>query len=101
MRDGSKWTTNPDLIRRRQELAHSLIQYALVHSFVARQRVPQAEEIADADEGEEEDEEQIDEVIEADTQPETATGTAAESTAEEAAAEIPVSPSATKASDSA
>ena len=100
LRDGSKWTTDPDHIRRRQELAHSLIQYTPVHSFVAGQRVPQAEEIADVDEGEEEDEEQVDEVIEADTPPETATGTAAESTAEEAAAETPASP-AKKASDAA
>ena len=95
LRDGSKWNTDPDLIRRRQEMAHSLIQYAPVHSFVAGQRVPQAEEIADVDEGEEEDEEQVDEAIEADTPPETATGTAAESTAEETAADIPASPART------
>ena len=101
VRDGSKWTTDPELIRRHQELAHSLIQYAPVHSFVAGERVPQAEEIADVDEGEDEDEEPVDEEIEADTPPETATGAAAESTAEEASAEVPASPSATKAPDSA
>ena len=100
LRDGSKWTTDPDLVRRRQELAHSLIQYALVHSFVAGQRVPQAEEIADVDKGEDEDEEPIDEEIEADTPPGTGTGTAAESTAEGAAVETPAS-SAKKASDAA
>ena len=76
LRDGSKWTSDPELIRRRQELAHSLIQYAPVHSFVPGQRVPQAEEIEYADEGEEEDEEQVDEEIQADTPPGTATGTA-------------------------
>ena len=100
LRDGSKWTTDSELIRRRQELAHSLIQYAPVHSFVAGQRVPQAEEIVDVDEGEDEDEEPVDEEIEADTPPGTATGTSAESTAEEAAAETPASP-AKKASDAA
>ena len=38
--DGSKWITDPELVRRRQELAQSLIQYAPVHSFVAGERVP-------------------------------------------------------------
>ena len=100
MRGGSKWTTDPDLIRRRQEIAYPHIQYAPVHSFVAGPQVPQAEEIADVDEGEDEDEEPVDEEIEANVPPETATGTAAESTAEEAAAEIPASP-AKKSSDAA
>ena len=99
--DGSKWTTDPDLIRRRQETAYPLIQYAPVHIFVTGPRVPQAEEIADVDEGEEEDEESVDEEIEADTPPETATGTAAESTTEKASAEVSASPSTTKAPDSA
>ena len=45
LRDGSKWLTDPDYVRRRQEFAHSLIQYAPVHSFVAAERVPQPEEI--------------------------------------------------------
>ena len=57
LHDGSKWTTDPELIRRRQELAHSLIQYAPVHSFVEGERVPQAEEIPVDGEGEDEDEE--------------------------------------------
>ena len=71
LRDGSKWTTDPELIRRRQELAHSLIQYAPVHSFVAGERVPQPEEIPVEGEGEEEDkEEAVDEEIEADAPPE-------------------------------
>ena len=45
LRDGSKWLTDPDYVQRRQEFAHSLIQYAPVHSFVPGERVPQREEI--------------------------------------------------------
>ena len=74
LRDGSKWTTYPDLIRRRQEVAHSLIQYAPVHSFVEGERVPQAEEIGDGDEEEEEDEEPTDATAEVETPPGAATG---------------------------
>ena len=33
-RDGSKWTNDPEHIRRRQEVAHSFIQYAPIHQFV-------------------------------------------------------------------
>ena len=76
LRDGSKWTTDLDLIRRRQDVAHSLIQYAPVHSFVPGERVPQAEEIEEAGEEEEEDEDDVDEEIQADSPPGTATGTA-------------------------
>ena len=101
LRDGSKWTTGPYLIRRHQELAHSLIQYAPVHSFVAGERVPQAEEIADVDEGDDEDEEPVDKEIGDDTPPETTTGAAVESTTEKASAEVSASPLATKAPDSA
>ena len=75
LRDGSKWTTDSELIRRRQELTHSLVQYAPVHSFVEGERVPQAEEIPVEGEGEEEN--------------------------EEAAVEIPASSSARKTSDAA
>ena len=98
LRDGSKWLTDPELIRRRQELAHSLIQYASVHSFVAGERVPQPEEIPV--EGEDEEEE-VDEEIEVDAPPESATGIAAESTAEDAATETPASTSAQNTSDAA
>ena len=81
LHDGSKWTTDPDLIRLRQETAHSLIQYAPVHSFVAGPRVPHAEEV-EADGDEEEDEEQVDEEITADTAPDTTIGTASATTIE-------------------
>ena len=102
LRDGSKWITDSEHIQRRQELAHSLIQYAPVHSFVPGERVPQPEEIPVEGEGEEEDEEEaVDEEIEADTPPRSAPGTAAESAAVEAAAETPASPSAQKTSDAA
>ena len=102
LRDGSKWLTDPDYIRRRQEFAHSLIQYAPVHSFVAGERVPQPEEIPVEGEDDEEDEEEaVDEEIEADTPPGSAPGTAAESAAVEAAVESPASPSAQKTSDAA
>ena len=93
LRDGSKWTSDPELIRRRQELAYSLIQYAPVHSFVPGQRVPQAEEVEYADEGEEEDEERVDEEIQADTPPSTATGTSPAPTTKEPA-ETDAAPSA-------
>ena len=73
VRDGSKWLSDPELIRRRQELAHSLIQYAPVHSFVPGERVPQAEEMEVDGEDEEEDEEQVDEEIQAEAPPDTAT----------------------------
>ena len=75
VRDGSRWLSDPEHIQRRQELAHSLIQYAPVHSFVPGERVPQGEEMEVDGEGEEEDEEQVDEEIQADTPPDTATGT--------------------------
>ena len=82
LRDGSKWLTDPDHIRRRQELAHSLIQYAPVHSFVPGERVPQPEEIPIEGEGDEEDEEEfVDEEIEADTPSEAATAKEPASTA--------------------
>ena len=91
LRDGSKWTTDPDLIRRRQDVAHSLIQYAPVHSFVPGERVPQAEEIKEAGEEEEEDDD-IDEEIQADSPP----GTAETTTEEPARADTaPSAPSST------
>ena len=102
LRDGSKWLTDPDYIRRRQEFAHSLIQYAPVHSFVPGERVPQPEEISVEGEGDEEDEEEaVDDEIEADTPPESAAGTAAESAAQDATTETPASSSAQKTSDAA
>ena len=63
MRTGSKWTTDPDLIKRRQETANSFIPYANVHTFV--------EGPDDGEENEEEDEEEVDADIEVDTAPGT------------------------------
>jgi hypothetical protein len=34
MHEGSMWTTNPELIRRRQELAHSYVDFADTKAFV-------------------------------------------------------------------
>jgi hypothetical protein len=34
VREGSAWTTDPELIRRRQELAHSYVDYAHTKVFV-------------------------------------------------------------------
>ena len=104
-RAGSKWTTDPEHIRRHQERAHSFIQYAPIHQFVDGP-VPsdgEAEEEADIEEvgSSEEDEEEVDEEIQADTPPDSATGTAAEPTAEETVTETPASPSAKKTSDAA
>ena len=50
LRDGSKWTSDPDFIRRRQEMKYSLIQYAPIHSFVDGPWAPLAEEVVDVDE---------------------------------------------------
>ena len=97
-RAGSKWTTDPDHIRRRQERAHSFIQYAPIHQFIDGP-VPsddEAEEEVGTDE--EEDEEEADEEIQADTPPDSATGAATEPTAEETATETPASPSADRKS---
>jgi len=69
MRLHSKWTTDPDLIKRRQERAYSFIQYADIHAFV------EAPEESDNDD---EDEEEVDEEIQADIAPSTAADTAAD-----------------------
>ena len=85
---GSKWTTDPELIQRRQERAYSLIRYAPIHDFV--------EGLVYSDDEEEEvseDEEEVDEEIQANTHSDPATGTAAETAAEEAT-ETHVAPSA-------
>jgi hypothetical protein len=34
VREGSVWTTDPELIRRRQELAHSYVDFADTEAFV-------------------------------------------------------------------
>ena len=105
LRDGSKWLTDSDYVQRRQEFAHSLIQYAPVHSFVPGERVPQPEEIPVEGEGEEE-EEAVDEEIEVDSPPKSAAEPAAQdardaATEIPAATETPASSSAQKTSDAA
>jgi hypothetical protein len=34
MRSGSKWTTDPELIKKRQEMAYAIAQYAEIHKFI-------------------------------------------------------------------
>ena len=104
-RDGSKWTTDPEHIRRRQEVAHSFVQYAPIHQFVDGP-VPSDDEAEDDEEEYEagsgdEDKEEVDEEIQADTPPpDSATGTATEPTAEVTATETLASP-AKRTSDAA
>jgi hypothetical protein len=54
VREGSMWTTDPEYIRRRQELAHSYVDYADTKAFVRDICVPEkkeddAKEVADAE----------------------------------------------------
>ena len=101
VRAGSKWTTDPELIRRRQERAHSFIRYAPIHSYVEGPVYSDDEVEEDMGTDEDEGEEDVDEEIEADTPPDAATGTAAEAAAEETATETQTAPSAKDTSDAA
>jgi hypothetical protein len=53
VREGSAWTTDPEFIRRRQELAHSYVDYADTKVFVRDIREPEkkdnAEDAGDAE----------------------------------------------------
>ena len=62
MRLGSKWTTDPYLIKQRQETAYSFIPYANIHTFVEGPEIPD-----DGEENGEEVEEEIDAETAADT----------------------------------
>ena len=64
MRIGSKWITDPDLIKKRQETAYSFVPYANIHSFVED---PNADTDADEEGEEENDDEEVDEEIEVET----------------------------------
>jgi hypothetical protein len=44
VREGSIWTTDPEHIRRRQELAHSYVDYADTEAFVRDIREPEKKE---------------------------------------------------------
>ena len=63
MRLGSKWTTDPDLIKRCQGTAYSFVPYADIHTFVEGPENP--------DDGED-DEEEVDEEIDAEVAADTA-----------------------------
>jgi hypothetical protein len=49
--EGSMWTTDPKLIRRRQELAHSYVDYANTKVFVRDIREPEKKDDAEDTEG--------------------------------------------------
>jgi hypothetical protein len=51
VREGSIWTTNPEYIRHRQELAHSYVDYADTEAFVRDIREPEKKEDATDVEG--------------------------------------------------
>jgi hypothetical protein len=49
--EGSAWTTDPEFIRRRQELAHSYVDYADTEVFVRDIRVPEKKDDVEDAEG--------------------------------------------------
>jgi hypothetical protein len=51
VREGSAWTTDPEFIRRRQELAHSYVDYANTEVFVRDIREPEKKDNAEDAEG--------------------------------------------------
>jgi hypothetical protein len=51
VREGSMWTTDPKLIWRRQELAHSYVDFANTEAFVRDIREPEKEDNAEDVEG--------------------------------------------------
>jgi hypothetical protein len=51
VREGSAWTTDPEFIRRRQELAHSYVDYADTKAFVRDIRQPEKKDDAKDAEG--------------------------------------------------
>jgi hypothetical protein len=51
VREGSMWTTDPELIRRRQELAHNYVDYAHTEVFVRDIREPKKDADAEDTEG--------------------------------------------------
>jgi hypothetical protein len=51
VREGSMWTTDPEFIWRRQELAHSYVDYADTEAFVRDIREPEKKDDAEDAEG--------------------------------------------------
>jgi hypothetical protein len=62
MHEGSIWTMDPEHVRRRQELAHSYVDYANTEAFVRDIREPEKE--ADAEDAEGSDSSQDEEETE-------------------------------------
>jgi hypothetical protein len=50
-REGSAWTTDPEFIRCRQELAHSYVDYADTEAFVRDIRMPEKKDDVEDTEG--------------------------------------------------
>jgi hypothetical protein len=95
---GSMWTTDPELIRRRQELAHSYVDYANTEVFVRDIREPAKKDDAVDAEGSEssQDEEETEDAGHADVEAPTqqsapARGDASISSAESGTPEADVS----------
>jgi hypothetical protein len=51
VREGSSWTTDPEFIRRRKELAHSYVDYADTEAFIRDIREPEKKDDAEDTEG--------------------------------------------------
>jgi hypothetical protein len=65
VREGSAWTTDPEFIRRRKELAHSYVDYADTEAFIRDIREPEKKDDAeDAEDAEGSDSSQDEEEIE-------------------------------------
>ena len=87
--EGSKWVEDPEWVRKRQETAYSLIQYADINNFHEDPNAP-ADDQPEADDGqgaegeddgeaddeddEDADDEELDEDIEAEADPRTVPG---------------------------
>jgi hypothetical protein len=60
VREGSAWTTDSELIRRRQELAHSYVDYANTEVFVRdireSEKKDDAEDVVGSDPSQDEEE---------------------------------------------
>lgn len=73
VREGSKWVDDPELAKKRQELAYSLAQYADANNFRKDPNAPaEAEDDADDEadeEGDEAEDEDLEEEIEAEADP--------------------------------
>jgi hypothetical protein len=70
VREGSTWTTDPELIRHRQELAHSYVDYAHTEVFIRDIREPEKKDNAEDAKGSDssQDEEETEDADNADAE---------------------------------